>query len=78
MRSTILLMVAMGVFDACGYVAFSIGLEGSMAWLVGLAGSFAPIITVFFGVGWLGERLRPTQWVGIGMVLAGVVVIGLR
>jgi drug/metabolite transporter (DMT)-like permease len=77
-RSTILLMVAMGVFDACGYVAFSIGLEGSMAWLVGLAGSFAPIITVFFGVGWLGERLRPTQWVGIGMVLAGVVVIGLR
>lgn len=77
-RSTLLLMIAMGVFDACGYVAFSVGLEGSMAWLVGLAGSFAPIVTVFFGVGWLGERLRPTQWVGIGMVLAGVVVIGLR
>ena len=49
-----------------------------MAWLVGLAGSFAPIITVFFGVAWLGERLRPTQWAGIGLVLAGVLVIGLR
>jgi drug/metabolite transporter (DMT)-like permease len=77
-KSTLLLMVAMGVFDACGYIAFSLGLEGSMAWLVGLAGSFAPIVTVFFGVGWLGERLRPTQWVGIGLVLAGVLVIGLR
>jgi drug/metabolite transporter (DMT)-like permease len=76
-RSTLLLMVAMGVFDACGYVAFSIGLEGSTAWLVGLAGSLAPIVTVFFGVGWLGERLRPTQWAGIGLVLAGVVIIGL-
>jgi len=77
-RSTVLLMVAMGVLDACGYVAFSVGLEGSMAWLVGLAGSFAPIVTVFFGVAWLGERLRPTQWAGIGLVLAGVLVIGLR
>jgi len=77
-RSTLLLMVAMGVLDACGYVAFSVGLEGSMAWLVGLAGSFAPIVTVFFGVGWLHERLRPTQWAGIGMVLVGVMVIGLR
>lgn len=77
-RSTILLMAAMGVFDALGYVVFSIGLEGSMAWLVGLAASFAPIVTVLFGVGWLQERLRPTQWLGIGMVVVGVVIIGLR
>jgi chloramphenicol-sensitive protein RarD len=76
--STLLLMAAMGVFDACGYVVFSIGLEGSMAWLVGLAASFAPIVTVLFGVGWLRERLRPSQWAGIAMVVAGVVIIGLR
>jgi drug/metabolite transporter (DMT)-like permease len=77
-RSTILLMAAMGIFDALGYVVFAIGLEGSMAWLVGLAASFAPIVTVLFGVGWLQERLRPTQWLGIGMVVVGVVIIGLR
>jgi drug/metabolite transporter (DMT)-like permease len=77
-RSTIVLMIAMGAFDACGYVLFSVGLEGSAAWLVGLAGSFAPIVTVLFGVGWLGERLRPTQWAGIALVLAGVVIVGLR
>jgi drug/metabolite transporter (DMT)-like permease len=71
-------MIAMGAFDACGYVVFSVGLEGSAAWLVGLAGSFAPIVTVLFGVGWLGERLRPTQWAGIALVLAGVVIVGLR
>ena len=63
--STLLLMAAMGVFDACGYVVFSIGLEGSMAWLVGLAASLAPIVTVLFGVGWLRERLRPGQWTEI-------------
>ena len=49
-----------------------------MAWLVGLAASFAPIVTVLFGVGWLQERLGPTQWLGIGMVVVGVVIIGLR
>jgi drug/metabolite transporter (DMT)-like permease len=77
-RSTLALAAAMGIFDACGYVVFSVGLEGSMAWLVGLAGSFAPVVTVLFGVGWLRERLRPVQWTGIGLVLAGVAIIGLR
>jgi drug/metabolite transporter (DMT)-like permease len=42
-----------------------------------LASSFGPAVTIVVAVAFLGERLRPIQWLGLAGVLAGVVAIGL-
>jgi uncharacterized membrane protein len=35
------------------------------------------VIAVVYAVGWLGERLRPTQWLGLGMIVIGLVVLAV-
>ena len=76
-RTAIALVVIAGTFDFAGFVAYAIGLEVSFAWLVGLSSSFGPVIAVVYAVGWLGERLRPTQWLGLGMIVIGLVVLAV-
>lgn len=66
-----------GLLDILGLVSFSYGLENAETWLVGLASSFGPAVTIVAAVALLGERLRPVQWVGLGGVLAGMIAIGL-
>jgi drug/metabolite transporter (DMT)-like permease len=76
-RRVIGLVLLAGVLDVTGLIAFMYGLEHAPTWLVGLASSFGPAITIIVAVAFLGERLRPVQWVGLGFVLVGLVVIGL-
>jgi drug/metabolite transporter (DMT)-like permease len=66
-----------GLLDAIGLVSFSIGLEQSETWLVGLASSFGPAIAVLVAVVVLGERLRPTQWIGLAGIGAGLVAVAI-
>lgn len=37
-----------------------------------------PIVSVILGLLFLGERLRPVQWVAVGLAVAGVVVLAVR
>ncbi len=68
---------AAGLVDALGFVVFAVGLEFAPVWLVGLASSFGPAVAVVVAVGFLGERLRPVQWLGLVAIGAGMVLIGL-
>lgn len=70
------LVVAMGWLDVFGFSVWSIGLAATTAWLVGIAGSFGPIVCMTFGLVFLGERLRPNQWLGVAVVLASIILIG--
>jgi len=77
LRVAMLAAVAGGGLDIAGFVAFAIGLEQAPAWIVGLASSFGPVISVVVAVAVWGERLQPSQWlglVGIGLGLAAVAV----
>ena len=47
-----------GVLDVIGLVSFAYGLEHAETWLVGLASSFGPAVTIIVAVALLGERLR--------------------
>ena len=76
-RRVVGFVVAAGVLDVVGLVVFTYGLENAETWLVGLASSFGPAVTIIFAVAFLGERLKPVQWVGLAGVLAGMVAIGL-
>jgi len=66
-----------GVLDIVGLMSFSFGLENAETWLVGLASSFGPAVTIVVAVTLLGERPRPVQWVGLSGILVGMIAIGL-
>ena len=55
-------MVA-GTLDVLGLISFVVGLETAPTWMVGLASSFGPAVTIIAAVAFLGERLEPIQWV---------------
>ncbi len=66
-----------GLLDVLGLMAFAYGLEVAETWLVGLASSFGPAVTIVVAVAFLGERLKPIQWLGLAGVLVGMIAIGL-
>ncbi len=72
-----LAIVVAGVLDMFGLISFSIGLERAPTWLVGLASSFGPTITIIFAVAFLGERLKRIQWIGLTGVAIGMIAIAL-
>jgi drug/metabolite transporter (DMT)-like permease len=66
-----------GLLDVLGLMSFAYGLEVAETWLVGLASSFGPAVTIVVAVAFLGERLKPIQWLGLAGVLVGMIGIGL-
>lgn len=71
------LIILAGILDVAGLIVFMYGLEFADTWLVGLASSFGPAVTIIVAVAFLGERLKPVQWLGLGGVLVGMIAIGL-
>ena len=76
-RRVIAAVVLAGVLDIAGLMAFAYGLEHAPTWLVGLASSFGPAVTIVAAVALLGERLRAIQWFGLGGILVGMIAIAL-
>ncbi len=76
-RRVIGLVALAGLLDVAGLIVFAYGLEHAETWLVGLASSFGPAVTIVVAVAFLGERLKPIQWAGLTGVLAGMIAIGL-
>ena len=70
-------LVLAGSFDVIGLVAFATGLESAPTWMVGLAASLGPAVTIIIAVAFLGERLRPVQWFGLAGILTGMVCIAI-
>jgi drug/metabolite transporter (DMT)-like permease len=76
-RRALGLVLAAGLLDIGGFIAFAVGLQVSRTWLVGITSSFGPVIAVAAGVVLFGERPRPLQWLGLGFVAASVFLIAL-
>ena len=70
-------IVLAGCLDVVGLIAFATGLETAPTWMVGLAASFGPAVTIMVAVAFLGERLRPIQWFGLLGILTGMVCIAI-
>jgi drug/metabolite transporter (DMT)-like permease len=76
-RVALAVAIVGGLLDIIGLVAFAIGLEQAPAWIVGLASSFGPVVSVLVAVLLWGERLRPNQWLGLAGIGAGLVAVAL-
>ena len=78
-RSPRLLMTIAGiaVVDTLGYVAFNFGVRHADTSVVATAAAPYAVVPIVAGVMLLHERPRTTQWAGIGLVIAGLVLLGL-
>jgi drug/metabolite transporter (DMT)-like permease len=76
-RRVVATVVLAGVLDVAGLAMFAYGISTAPTWLVGLASSFGPAVTILIAVAFLGERLKPIQWIGLGGVAVGMIAIAI-
>lgn len=76
-RRVLATVVLAGVLDVLGLASFAFGLANAPTWMVGLASSFGPAVTILIAVAFLGERLKPIQWFGLCGVAVGMVAIAI-
>ena len=70
-------VVLAGMLDVVGLAVFAYRSRAAPTWLVGLASSFGPAVTIIVAVAFLGERLKPIQWFGLSGVAIGMVAIAI-
>jgi drug/metabolite transporter (DMT)-like permease len=62
--------------DVLGFTAYASAARHDLA-VAAVVGSEYAVVTVVLGVLLLGERLRPHQWAGVGIALAGIAVVAI-
>ena len=68
------LLLAIGVLDAAAFIFFVDGLQRADAWLIGILSQSGRVISVMGGFMLFHERLRRYQWIGVALVVAGLVL----
>ncbi|MEA2518335.1 MAG: hypothetical protein QOF49_415 [Chloroflexota bacterium] len=76
-RIAVIAAIAGGALDIAGLVAFAIGLEQAPAWIVGLASSFGPVVSVVVAIVLWREKLQPSQWLGLVGIALGLAAVAL-
>jgi len=69
------LVGAVGVLDAGGFLLSNMGFQREQVGVVTVLGSLFGAVTLILAFAILGERLSRRQWVGVGMIFAGIVLI---
>jgi drug/metabolite transporter (DMT)-like permease len=70
-------IVLIASVDTLGYVAFNFGVRHADTSIVATAAAPYAVVPIVAGVFLLYERPRTTQWAGIGLVMAGLILLGL-
>jgi drug/metabolite transporter (DMT)-like permease len=68
---------AAGLTDAAGLLAFARGGQVGQVAVTAAVSSIYPVIPLAAGLALFGERLRASQLLGVGLVVAGLVLLGL-
>ena len=74
-RRDLMPVAAVGLLDVSANALFAFAAGHGLLALVSVLGSLYPVVTVVLAHLLLGERLTPTQQVGVGVALAGVAAI---
>ena len=68
-------MAAIGVLDVSANLFYGLATASGVLALVSVLGSVYPVVTVLLAWQFLGERLKPIQYVGVALSLGGVAAI---
>jgi drug/metabolite transporter (DMT)-like permease len=71
------LAAAVGVIDVAAVSAFARASELGLVSVAAAVSATYPLVPIIVGVLRFEERLRPPQWVGAGLVAAGLVALGV-
>ncbi|GCE48365.1 putative membrane protein [Thermosporothrix hazakensis] len=73
------LLAAIGVFDTVAYIGFNLGvsLAGAQVSVVSVLASLYSAVTVLLAAIFVRERLQWNQWIGIGIILSGIVLVNV-
>jgi drug/metabolite transporter (DMT)-like permease len=74
-RSSLRLPMALGALDVLGTMSYVRGAEFGLLSIVTAVSATYPLIPVFGGVRLFGERPSANQYVGVGMVVAGLILL---
>jgi drug/metabolite transporter (DMT)-like permease len=69
------MLVTIGLFDTTAYLASNLGLATGHISLVTVFGSLFGAVTVFLAWAFLKERLERTQWLGIALIFAAIILV---
>lgn len=75
--STVGLVVAVAVADTAAWLAFIFGMRTEYVSIVTAVASLFSVVTIVLAGLVLRERLRPAQWAGVAVILAGVLIVSL-
>jgi drug/metabolite transporter (DMT)-like permease len=70
-------ILALALLDTTGYISFNLGTEHSDTAIVAAASAPYAVIPVVAGVLFFQESPTPVEWAGVGLVIAGLVLLGL-
>jgi uncharacterized membrane protein len=73
---TVAIVLASGIFDTLANVFYVLGVQAGYASIVATGSGVYPIIPALLAITVLGERLAPNQYVGVLVLLAGLVALG--
>lgn len=71
------LIAAVGAIDTAAYALFNVGVRQEETSVVATAAAPYAVVPIVAGVLLFSERPRPAQWAGIGLVVAGLILLGL-
>jgi len=69
------LVFAVGFLDALGFLLSNWGFEHEQVGVITVLGSLFGAVTLLLALVVLGERLSKRQWMGVGMIFAGILLI---
>jgi uncharacterized membrane protein len=69
--------LAAGAADILGVTTYSAGSEAGFISIVVAASAIFPAIAVGLSIGFLRERLVANQWLGVALVLLGLMMLGV-
>jgi uncharacterized membrane protein len=69
--------LAAGAADILGVTTYSAGAEAGFLSIVLAASAIFPLVAVFLSIAFLHERLAANQWLGLLLVIAGLLLLGL-
>jgi drug/metabolite transporter (DMT)-like permease len=69
------LLLAMGLMDTTAYVANNAGLQAGPVSILTVVASLYGAVTVLLSSLFLRERLARTQWLGVALIFAGIVLV---
>jgi drug/metabolite transporter (DMT)-like permease len=75
-RQLLGLLLLLALLDTGGYVCFNLGVGHAATAIVAAASAPYAIGPIAMGVSLFGERPTRAQWLGVGFVIAGVIVLG--